>query len=119
MKYIVMFKETPEKLRVKNKFFDTILDASAYADTIDSSREPVVIPYIKMQGSSEDREFNCDSHDDMAKLVGEVRLMFLWAYDEAGTTPMASHLVAQALNHMSNAVQALHMAALHQARETK
>lgn len=116
MKYLVIFKEDSGRMHVKNKIFYGLLEAETYAATIDRSREPVIVPYLPM--SSEKGEFNANDHDVMAKMLEELRCLFLFSYEDAGCAPMASHHVIQAYNHMSNAVQALHMAALIQARET-
>lgn len=117
MEYIVTYKDDEGKLYIKDRIFMGLLAAEIYADTISPSRDPKITQYLNMYPGG-DGKFTCDDFAKMAEMLSELRLLFLFSSDDAGSAPMAAHLVAQAYNHMDNAVQSLHMAALTQARET-
>ena len=114
MKYVVIFNDDSGKPQVKNKIFEGLLEAEEYADTIDESRKPTILPYVKMYPESQG-EFTCDDFDEMAKMVEEVRLLLLFSSDTDGASLVSQHHMILAMDQLSSSVQNLKLASLFQA----
>lgn len=114
MKYVVICNDDSGKPQVKDEIFEGLFEAELYADTIDESRNPTILPYLNMYPES-DGEFTCDDFGEMAGMLEEVRELMLFSSDLAGASLMAQHHMTVAMDNLSSSIQNLKMAALFQA----
>ena len=111
--YVIVFNDDNGKPVVKNKIYNTLNDASIYADTIDQSRCVKIYPAINHQPKG-DGEFTCLDIETMADLIEDMKMLLMFDYNEDGTAPKASHHICMSLNHLSNAYQEMKLANIEQ-----